>query len=96
MGCMGSVLQFLTDNWGTVISPAHLALSSGMGWPLMLTWGMGVRLFLPVGHNPEGLLGVSTYCLGNTSHLVSSHAQQLFPSSRSLKSLSLHYSSFIS
>lgn len=50
---------------------------------------------LVFGTTPKALLRASTECLGNTSHLVSSHAQQLLPSSRSFKTLSLHYNSFI-
>lgn len=56
MGCMGSVLQLPPDSWGTQGPPGYLALSRGIGWPLMLTWDMWVGLFFPAGHNPGALL----------------------------------------
>lgn len=68
MGHMGSVLQLPPDSWGTGSHPATLqwhwvAFDADVGH---IGW-----LFLPAGHNPGALLGASTYCLGNTSHLVS-------------------------
>lgn len=45
---------------GNRVPSSHLALSSGIGWPLMLTWDMWVGLFIPAGHNPGALLGANT------------------------------------
>lgn len=59
-GLPGLCTAAATKQLGNRVPSSHLALSSGTGWPLMLTWDMWVGLFIPAGHNPGAQLGAST------------------------------------